>query len=101
MRLAAALITVVILDAVSFAAAVASLPGVVAYELNPITRAIVGAVGVGGFVALKIGLALVTGVLVFLVQGNRLRLLVAIVTIIVAIGAVSNFIAIDQIGRTL
>ena len=100
MRLAAALITVVILDAVSFAA-VASLPGVVAYELNPITRAIVGAVGVGGFVALKIGLALVTGLLVFRVQGNRLRLLVAIVTIIVAIGAVSNFIAIDQLRRTL
>ena len=95
----AALVTAVILDAVSFAAA-ASL-GLAAYEVNPLTRAVVELIGVPGFVALKVALALVAALLCFRVRNNRLRFAAAVVTLIIAVGAVSNFVAIEQIGSVL
>ncbi len=96
MKLAALLFTVVALDALTFAAA-ASL-GLVAYERNPMTRLIVGAVGIGGFVGLKLGAG---GVGALLMVGSKRRFVRAVAVLVVtavAIGAASNVVALRQLA---
>lgn len=95
MKLAACLFAVVALDALTFAA-VASLPGVLAYEQNPVTRTLAVTLGVGGFVALKLGAGAVAALL--LVGARRWRVVGAVAVGLILVGAASNVWALHELA---
>ncbi len=98
MRLAAALYTAVALDAITFAA-VASVPGVIAYELNPLTRAIVGAVGLAAFTVVKLTGGAVAALLLLRPQRPAVRHIAAVIAALVTVGAASNLLGLSQLAR--
>jgi len=90
-----ALIIGTALDAVTFAT-LAALPGVMGAERNPLTVALVSALGLSGYVTAKIALAGFAALLSVRVSRYRALLLTAVV--VGWIGAASNLWASAQLA---
>lgn len=96
MKLGAVLFAAVALDALTFAS-VAALPGVLAYEQNPMTRSLVGLLGMGGFVWAKLAVAGIAAVLIVRARG-RVRVVAGVVALVIFVGAGSNLLAIHELA---
>lgn len=96
MKLAALLFTAIALDALTFAA-VTSLPGLLAYEQNPVTRTLAGHLGIDGYVLVKLAAGALAALLLVR-AGARARTLAAVVALVILVGAASNVWALVQLG---
>lgn len=85
------------IDALTFAWAIFAAPALMGHEMNPITHAIVAAVGVWGFVVVKIGLAALTAALIRPSTRGAYLWIALAVGVTGVIGALFNIYAVTQV----